>query len=431
MKQLLQNQRLNAVYKAKPLYVTLWTKVIVLFFVLGAWRVGMGQSVFMPGGAPIVPLPQSPVGINIPPAPGIDFHVNGNIRFQGLPNIALANSFLAMDVVGNIFHQTGSLPLMGSALGQSLYWSGTHWQPTSFLNVNPVANFVGVGTAFPALNRNFTAAGGTGPATPAPNVVFAANGSAEFNGDVTCIGNFYLTSDENFKMNFKSLNTDWRKLLILQPYSYDFKRVEGLNLSATHSFGFKAQDVKKVFPSLVSEGDSCLSVNYIGFIPVLTQGVQEHDTKIQALQIENTNLKIENQTMNNRLETLENEKVQLEKRLIALESFIFGKQENSKPFTDNTFDPIGVLNRPALLEQNEPNPFSEETVIHYFLPYASNNAKIEIKDTEGRIVGLFRVTQVGYGNITISAGTLSAGNYFYSLIIDNKIIENKKMVLSK
>ena len=57
MKQLLQNQRLNAVYKAKPLYVTLWTKVIVLFFVLGAWRAGLEQSVLMLGDAPFDPIP--------------------------------------------------------------------------------------------------------------------------------------------------------------------------------------------------------------------------------------------------------------------------------------------------------------------------------------------------------------------------------------
>jgi hypothetical protein len=45
-------------------------------------------------------------------------------------------------------------------------------------------------------------------------------------------------------------------------------------------------------------------------------------------------------------------------------------------------------------------------------------------------VGSFTVNVVGNGNISISAGTLAAGTYYYSLIINNQVFETKKMVLN-
>jgi hypothetical protein len=89
----------------------------------------------------------------------------------------------------------------------------------------------------------------------------------------------------------------------------------------------------------------------------------------------------------------------------------------------------GTFNAPATLEQNEPNPFTESTEIRYFLPEGSTNAKIEVRNTENKVVGSYIVSQAGHGNITISAGTLAAGTYYYSLIINNQVFDTKKMVL--
>jgi hypothetical protein len=300
---------------------------------------------------------------------------------------------------------------------------------------------VRIGTAFTSLNRNTSATGGIAPGTPATNVLFTVNGSAEFDGDVTSAGDLYITSDERLKTNFRSLNNDWRNILKLNPYSYDFRQIEGLNLSSRRSFGFKAQEVKEIFPSLVAEGDSFLAVNYIGFIPFLTQGIQEHQERLNTIENLRRNILEAEQKileLEREIEVLQNQKVQfaqrfgeleeenkdLKSRLAALEEFVYKQQSNGEGFGQT-----GSLNNPASLEQNEPNPFAQETIIRYFLPEGSTNAKIEVKNAEGKIVGSFNLTHTGKGSITLSAGALAAGAFFYSLVINNNIVDTKKMVL--
>ena len=49
-------------------------------------------------------------------------------------------------------------------------------------------------------------------------------------------------------------------------------------------YGFSAQEVKEVFPDLVTEDDNgYLSVDYIGLIPVLVEALKEQQTEIVAL----------------------------------------------------------------------------------------------------------------------------------------------------
>lgn len=90
---------------------------------------------------------------------------------------------------------------------------------------------------------------------------------------------------------------------------------------------------------------------------------------------------------------------------------------------------FGDLTQPASLEQNEPNPFTESTVIRYFIPEGIGSSRIDVRNTENKVVGSFPVNMVGYGNVTISAGTLAAGTYYYSLVINNQVFETKKMVI--
>jgi Skp family chaperone for outer membrane proteins len=302
--------------------------------------------------------------------------------------------------------------------------------------------WVGIGTPFSALTRgtNVTT-GAAGPGTTSTGVLFAVNGAAEFNGEVYSASDFWLSSDEKLKTNFSSLNSDWKKILTLSPYSYDFKKVDGLNLSKRRSFGFKAQEVKEVFPSLVSEGDSFLAVNYIGFIPFLTQGVQEHEERLNIIENLRRNI-LESEKkileLESEIEVLQNQNTQfaqifrelekenkdLKTKLEALEEFVYKQQGNSEGIGQT-----GTLKKPATIEQNEPNPFFQETLIRYFLPEGSVNAKIEVKNTEGKVVGSYPLSQVGHGNITLASGTLAAGNYYYSLIINNNIVDAKKMIL--
>ena len=93
--------------------------------------------------------------------------------------------------------------------------------------------------------------------------------------------------------------------------------------------------------------------------------------------------------------------------------------------------PAGAGVEVASLQQNAPNPFSQNTVIKYFIPQQTNNAVIKITNANGVEIKSFTPTQKGNGQITIEAGALAAGTYYYSLIIDGKNADTKKMQLVK
>jgi hypothetical protein len=84
------------------------------------------------------------------------------------------------------------------------------------------------------------------------------------------------------------------------------------------------------------------------------------------------------------------------------------------------------------LQQNIPNPFSQTTVIRYILPQTCNSALIVISNTAGNIIRQIPLSvSDGTDSITIEGGALSAGIYYYSLYVDNKLIDTKQMILTK
>jgi regulator of replication initiation timing len=276
----------------------------------------------------------------------------------------------------------------------------------------------------------------TGTGNTSTNPLLSVNGDVEAGGDIYSDGNIYILSDERLKTNFQGLDK-WSKILEIPSYSYLINK----DKTPITRYGFKAQEVYKTFPELTANWNGALSVNYIGFIPFMLQGIKEHEErlntienlrrnileaeqKIMELEREIEELQNQNTQFAQRFGELEEENKDLKTRLADLEKFVYKQQGNGEGFGQS-----GNLNNPASLGQNEPNPFTQETLIRYYLPEGSTNAKIELKNSEGKIVGSFALSHTGQGSIMLSAGTLSAGTYFYSLVISNNIIETKKMIL--
>ena len=83
------------------------------------------------------------------------------------------------------------------------------------------------------------------------------------------------------------------------------------------------------------------------------------------------------------------------------------------------------------LQQNVPNPSSEETWIDFSIPKNVNQASIYIYDLQGRQVKRIDLSERGNSFIMIRAGELSAGRYLYTLIADGKEVGTKKMILTE
>ncbi len=79
------------------------------------------------------------------------------------------------------------------------------------------------------------------------------------------------------------------------------------------------------------------------------------------------------------------------------------------------------------LAQNAPNPFSGQTTIAYSIPESVGKAQLLFYDAAGRLIGSHVISSKGKGLLTLNSGNLSAGTYSYTLVIDGKITDSKKL----
>ncbi len=84
-----------------------------------------------------------------------------------------------------------------------------------------------------------------------------------------------------------------------------------------------------------------------------------------------------------------------------------------------------------LLYQNIPNPFSVGTKINYYLPEGTIGATLVFYDTYGNQMKTVELSQTGNGTLNITPDNLTAGIYSYSLIVNNTVIDTKRMILQK
>lgn len=85
------------------------------------------------------------------------------------------------------------------------------------------------------------------------------------------------------------------------------------------------------------------------------------------------------------------------------------------------------------LKQNYPNPFNPITKISFSVKGQRSNMKLIIYDITGKVISelVNQVLNAGEYVIDFNGNNLSSGTYFYSLYIDNNLIDTKKMLLLK
>lgn len=107
-------------------------------------------------------------------------------------------------------------------------------------------------------------------------------------------GGTWTASDTRYKRNFIRLSSALEKIKRLEGYSYEWRREENPNMEFPEGrhYGFKAQEVEKYFPELIStHQDGYKAMNYAGMTPVLLEAIKEQQTQIEQLQSEVADLK--------------------------------------------------------------------------------------------------------------------------------------------
>ncbi len=189
--------------------------------------------------------------------------------------------------------------------------------------------------------------------------------------------------------------------------------------------GFIAQEVEKAaiesgydFTGVEKPNtpDGLYSVRYTDFIMPIVKSVQE-------LSATNEQLKKQNEELQTQIDELRAIMHDIQHSMTQCCPNYQISKTSSVQTTDASQEPS--------LTQNFPNPFTMNTLIRCTIPGNFNSATIKVSTITGSEVMTFPVHQTGTNEFTIQSGTLSAGMYQYSLIIDGKMIDTKKMVLTK
>jgi hypothetical protein len=84
----------------------------------------------------------------------------------------------------------------------------------------------------------------------------------------------------------------------------------------------------------------------------------------------------------------------------------------------------------AYLIQNAPNPFSENSIVKYYVPSSAKQAQLVIYNMNGKMIKSYKLSP-GMNTVNIAAGSLPSGQYNYSLLADGKKVDSKSMVITK
>jgi len=209
---------------------------------------------------------------------------------------------------------------------------------------------------------------------------------------------FIVMSDSNIKTNITPIENASDVLGLINTYSYSMA-----DNPEVVSFGVLAQELETILPELVDSTHGEKGVNYIGLIPFLIKGFQEKSKELDDLKEEMEFLKADNQFLKEQIETL----------------FARLDMEMPTPATRSAHNTIS--NDKSILYQNNPNPFTQSTQIRYYLSESCSKAILKIYDLNKR----------GEQYCTIHGSELEAGMYIYALIVDNQIVDTKRMVLTK
>lgn len=158
--------------------------------------------------------------------------------------------------------------------------------PAYRLDVNGDGNFAGNVTCY-----------GVIAGTVQASTSLRTSGYIESYGDIAgAYGYFvevYTSSDERIKTNIVNLPSSTNKLFSLRPVNYNLLKESQTSQGNRLHYGFIAQEVKEIFPDLVSENkDSLMAINYTALIPMLVQALKEQNDKIKSL--EDRIVKLEN-----------------------------------------------------------------------------------------------------------------------------------------
>jgi hypothetical protein len=181
-------------------------------------------------------------------------------------------------------------------------------------------------------------------------------GGVSIPGSLTVAGS-NVTSDERLKKNIEPLSKNIDLISQLHPVKFQWKDSKAPGMKGIQ-YGFIAQEIEKIFPSLVVTDDrGYKAVSYISIVPMLVHSFQEQKSNQNQLGTEvellANKMKKEKDEFSSKYSTLLDEQISLKRENIELKKQL---SETQKQLTDlkkeNADFKLSVMQQFKVLEEN-------------------------------------------------------------------------------
>jgi FtsZ-binding cell division protein ZapB/regulator of extracellular matrix RemA (YlzA/DUF370 family) len=363
---------------------------------------------------------------------------NSGLRFTNLTNsssslINSTNKVLSVNATGDVIlvddkQGTGNTTNSCNVSGSIPRLNGPNSYTCSQVFDNGTSVGVGVSSGFTYSSYSGATIGSNVPLSSG-NVKLEVNGVLRSTMSI-------VTSDGKLKTDVKDLNEALSIVKSLKGKTYnwssEFQKKTGVD-NGRH-IGFIAQEIREVLPELVIEDENKqLGVNYTELIPVLVEAIKEQQNQIDALKSGNkisseiTSSNIDVDAMNKEMNQLKSENQMFKEKFELLEKSISLLCESGCAGLEKAKQNVEDVDA---LYQSIPNPTDNEALINFYLSKKYNNVSIQINSLEGKSMETIMLDGAqGKGSVKIQLGHYAAQTYFYSLIVDNKVVDTKKLTV--
>jgi len=255
-----------------------------------------------------------------------------------------------------------------------------------------------------------------------------------FESRVFSYGGYAQSSDKNLKKNIKDVENAMNIISQLKPKTYEFRddgNLAELNLPKGIHYGLIAQDLELVLPGLVAEGPTRMNNSAELLKPVSTNGnaptpSQEKNEKPATVEKEGRSFKgiYYDELIPIIIKAMQEQEIKIEEL-----TKLVNKLSPEQSISLNTQNVNDLKLAGASLGQNIPNPLNNSTSIGYNIPSGSSKAELLINDSNGKT--LRQIELSGSGVVNIDTSAFKTGTYFYTLLVDGKMIDSKKMIIAR
>jgi len=211
-------------------------------------------------------------------------------------------------------------------------------------------------------------------------------------------------SDSTLKENVLTIHDALRKTLQLQGVTYNLKvsnafpgvSAKGILPTPARQMGLIAQAVERVVPEVVTtNGNGIKTIAYSNLVGLLVEAIKEENSRVGSLQ------------------------TKLDSCITAI------KLNNAKQFKNIKPDSTAILYPCAAC------PMNQQVTFHCYIPSESKTASLMVFDMSGALKKTIEINGKQQQLVNVNKGELSAGMYYYSLMIDHNEIDTRKVIITR